>query len=55
MSVQRVFGILPTFIAAYGATESSPQTPVFVSASLFLVASVAMLFLPFETRGLEAM
>ncbi|PWN33778.1 MFS general substrate transporter [Meira miltonrushii] len=51
MSVQRVFGILPTFIAAYGA--SKPTTPVFVSASLFIVASFSMLFLPFETRGLE--
>ena len=51
MSVQRVFGILPTFIAAYGA--SKPTTPVFVSASLFIVASFSMLFLPYETRGLE--
>lgn len=51
MSIQRVFGILPTFIAAYGA--SNPTTPVFVSASLFIVASFSMLFLPYETRGLE--
>lgn len=54
MASQRVFGLAPPIIAAY-AGKDNPSTPVFVSASLFVAASIVMLFLPFEPRGLESM
>lgn len=54
MGVQRVFGITGPLIAAYGS-DKSPTTPVFVSASLFVAASVLMLGLPYEPRGVESL
>jgi len=53
-SAQRIFGISAPLIAAY-ASSTSPTAPVFVSASLFLFASLLMLLLPYETRGVEAL
>ncbi|PWN40612.1 MFS general substrate transporter [Ceraceosorus guamensis] len=54
MGVQRIFGITGPLIAAYGS-DASPTTPVFVSASLFVGASVLMLGLPYEPRGVESL
>lgn len=52
MGIQRVFGITAPLVAAY---STNPTTPVFVAASLFIAASVVMLFLPFESRGIDSL
>lgn len=45
----RVFGILAPIVTVGGALTTS--VPIFVSASLFIVAGIIMIFLPFESRG----
>lgn len=52
MGVQRVGGVLAPLVAIY---TSEYKIPVMVSAALFVVASVFMLFLPYETRGRTAL
>lgn len=53
MSTQRVFGVVATIIAVYKVDDF--RTPVYVSASFFLLASFLMLFLPYEPRGRQSM
>lgn len=52
MAVQRIGGVLAPLVAAYTDTY---KVPVMVSASLFLLASIFMLLLPYETRGRTAL
>ncbi|KAF8512504.1 MFS general substrate transporter [Gautieria morchelliformis] len=49
----RVTGLMAPIIATYGDLNTS--VPVFVAASLFLVAASLMLFLPIETAGKAAL
>ena len=49
MATQRVFGVIAPIVGAYAG--STPTTPIYVSASFFIAASVGMLMLPYETRG----
>lgn len=53
MSVQRIFGVVATVVAKFGPENFKP--PVYVSGSLYLVASVLMLLLPYEPRGKSAL
>lgn len=59
MSVQRVFGVVSTVVAITTASEDSSKrqlsTPIYVSASFFLLSMVLMLFLPYEPRGRNAL
>ena len=45
----RVFGLIAPIVTIGGALTTS--VPIFVSASLFIVAGIIMVFLPFESRG----
>ncbi|WFD36865.1 hypothetical protein MCUN1_003755 [Malassezia cuniculi] len=54
MSTQRVFGIAAPLIATF-ASKDEPNTPIYVSGAMFLVASIVMVFLPYEPRGHDAL
>ena len=54
MSTQRVFGIAAPLIATY-ASKDQPNTPIYVSGAMFLVAAIVMAFLPYEPRGHDAL
>ncbi|KAF8889199.1 major facilitator superfamily domain-containing protein, partial [Gymnopilus junonius] len=59
-SFNRITGILSPVIkiattSAVGATGANVNGPIFVSASLFLIAALLMLFLPIETAGKAAL
>ncbi|PPQ71063.1 hypothetical protein CVT26_011465 [Gymnopilus dilepis] len=59
-SFNRITGILSPVIkiattSAVGATGANANGPIYVSASLFLVAALLMLFLPIETAGKAAL
>lgn len=45
----RIFGIIAPIVVVGGALTTN--IPIYVSASLFIVAGIIMLFLPFESRG----
>jgi hypothetical protein len=45
----RVFGIMAPIIALYANLATS--VPIYISASLFILASCIALLLPFEPRG----
>jgi len=45
----RVFGIMAPIIALYANLATS--VPIYISASIFIVASFIALLLPFEPRG----
>ncbi|KAG8730092.1 hypothetical protein FRC12_020507, partial [Ceratobasidium sp. 428] len=51
-AINRILGLMAPIIATYGDLTSN--APLFVAASLFLVTSVLMLFLPIETAGKSA-
>ncbi|KAG8730101.1 hypothetical protein FRC12_020496 [Ceratobasidium sp. 428] len=51
-AINRILGLMAPIIATYGDLNSN--APLFVAASLFLVTSVLMLFLPIETAGKSA-
>ncbi|PWZ02957.1 MFS general substrate transporter [Testicularia cyperi] len=53
MSTQRVFGVIAPLVGAFAGQK--PTTPIYVSASFFIAASVLMLMLPYETRGRVAL
>ncbi|OLL25556.1 putative MFS-type transporter [Neolecta irregularis DAH-3] len=48
-SFNRICGMIAPLVASFTNIESN--TPLFVSASLFLVAGILMGFLPYESRG----
>ncbi|GAA5883780.1 hypothetical protein JCM3774_005672 [Rhodotorula dairenensis] len=48
---QRLCGSAAPLIATYSAAADSPNGPVYASAAIFIVAGLAMLALPIETRG----
>lgn len=48
----RLSGLMAPIIAAYVGIET--ETPVWISAALFLVAGIVFLVLPYETRGRAA-
>lgn len=52
MGVQRIGGVLAPLVAIY---TDNYLVPVMVSAALFLLASILMLLLPYETRGRTAL
>lgn len=51
-ALNRLLGIMAPIIATYG--DLTTNAPLFVAASLFIVTSVLMLFLPIETAGKSA-
>ncbi|ELU40770.1 membrane transporter [Rhizoctonia solani AG-1 IA] len=51
-AINRITGLMAPIIATYGDLTSN--APLFVAASLFLVTSLLMLFLPIETAGKAA-
>src|SRR6266852_3225556 len=48
-AANRIFGIMAPIIALYANLETS--APIYVSASIFIVAGFIALLLPFEPRG----
>lgn len=48
---QRLCGAAAPLIAVYSAAADTPNGPVYASAAIFIVAGLAMLALPIETRG----
>ncbi|QRW04022.1 major facilitator superfamily transporter [Ceratobasidium sp. AG-Ba] len=51
-AVNRILGLMAPIIATYGDLTSN--APLFVAASLFIVTSLLMMFLPIETAGRSA-
>lgn len=51
-AINRITGLMAPIIATYG--DLTTNAPLFVAASLFLVTSLLMLFLPIETAGKAA-
>ncbi|KIL61498.1 hypothetical protein M378DRAFT_109281 [Amanita muscaria Koide BX008] len=55
-SINRLFGLIAPVIKIVSTSNAGGGTiPVFVSASLFIVAAILTLLLPFETAGQAAM
>lgn len=54
MSIQRVFGIVSTLVAIF-TPDYEFKPPIYVSASAFVLASIIMIFLPYEPRGKTAL
>lgn len=48
---QRLCGAFAPILAVYSPAANSPNGPVFSAAAIFIVAGLAMLALPIETRG----
>lgn len=53
-SMNRVAGLMAPIIAIY-APSSQPNTPIYVSASLFIIAAVLMCTLQIESQGRSAL
>lgn len=53
MSTQRIFNVIATLVAIFASSNIS--TPLYVSASFFLVAAAIMALLPYEPRGRDSL
>lgn len=53
MTANRVGGVLAPVVAMYADVDT--PVPVYIAGSMFLVAGVLMLVLPFESRGKSSM